>query len=400
MGESANLDLLRSAAVMFVVVFHLILFFSAKTVDAGGGSTVAGWGELGHWGVLMFFVHTSLVLMRSLDRLDARRRGGSLFAEFMVRRCFRLLPLSILTVVIVAALRLPVGHLRGGHFVAVATRPIDVLANVLLVTDLTHVDPVEAPLWSLPLEMQMYLLLPAIFWFVRPPRPVARILGLWLAAVLVAIVWAYRPVLQLPPYVPCFLAGVVAYRIGAGGVPAGRFNHLLWPVVVALLTAAYLLRPTLAVGWVACLALALAFPRLAELPEGLVRRACAVVARYSYGLYLAHFILIWLVFVRLDFLPQALQVAAFVALLALVPYAVHHLVEQPMIRLGASVADRWFASLRPSRTQFVVASAAALLVVVAIRRSASQPVPAPGAPAEGAMIGELTTKHAEAKTGR
>jgi peptidoglycan/LPS O-acetylase OafA/YrhL len=161
-----------------------------------------------------------------------------------------------------------------------------------------------------------------------------------------------------------------------------------------------LLHPTLAVGWVACLALALAFPRITELPEGLVRRACAVVARYSYGLYLAHFILIWLVFVRLAFLPQILQVAAFGALLAFVPYAVHHLVEQPMIRLGASVADRWFASIRPSRTQFVVASAAALLVVVAIRRSASQPLPAPGVPAEGAMIGELTTKRAEAKTGR
>src|SRR5580658_10043359 len=58
--DSANLDFLRSAAVLFVVVFHLLLFFQR---DHLGHFNL----PMGHWGVMIFFVHTSLVLMFSLE---------------------------------------------------------------------------------------------------------------------------------------------------------------------------------------------------------------------------------------------------------------------------------------------------------------------------------------------
>jgi hypothetical protein len=195
-------------------------------------------------------------------------------------------------------------------------------------------------------------------------------LGLWVGAVLVGLLWERHPILQLPGYVPCFLAGVVAYRLEAAGPRPWLF--VAWPLALATATGAYLLRPTLMTGWIACLALGLSFPRIADLPRGRLQQICRIVARYSYGIYLSHFILLWLAFVRLGHWPMGAQVAIFGALLAAVPAAAYHVVEEPFIRLGGRVADRCrLAAVRPSTVHFAVAGGAAVLAVVAIRRSAA-----------------------------
>ena len=75
-ADSANLDFLRAAAVTFVLVFHLALFFQKKRF---------GLDEIGHWGVLIFFVHTSLVLMFSLRRQKTGAFARS-YGVFTVRR--------------------------------------------------------------------------------------------------------------------------------------------------------------------------------------------------------------------------------------------------------------------------------------------------------------------------
>jgi len=61
---------------------------------------------MGRFGVLIFFVHTSYALMKSLDRMNLRR--NSLFLEFYIRRAFRIYPLSVLCVLAVCAVRVPV----------------------------------------------------------------------------------------------------------------------------------------------------------------------------------------------------------------------------------------------------------------------------------------------------
>src|SRR5713226_244214 len=107
--DSHNLDLLRSIAVLQVLVFHLLLFF--------GITHIGPWPvkHMGGGGVLFFFVHTSLVLMFSLERLQAKLDGVKLFIGFMIRRCFRIYPLSLLVVLTVYFLRLPLGHLVHGR---------------------------------------------------------------------------------------------------------------------------------------------------------------------------------------------------------------------------------------------------------------------------------------------
>src|SRR5271166_1310398 len=90
--DSANLDVLRAIAVMCVFFSHLFHF------SRGGGETEFGW-HLGQLGVLMFFVHTSLVLMFSLERSSGKDAG--VFVPFYVRRAFRIYPLSMVSVLFV-----------------------------------------------------------------------------------------------------------------------------------------------------------------------------------------------------------------------------------------------------------------------------------------------------------
>ena len=111
-----------------------------------------------------------------------------------------------------------------------------------------------------------------------------------------------------------------------------------WPVVIAVASWFYLARPTLPHGWVGCLVLAVAVVFVRELPDGSLRMVCLQIARYSYGIYLAHFLLMWLAFDRLAGAPRAAQIAVFAVAMVAVPVALYHLVERPMIRVGERVA--------------------------------------------------------------
>ena len=95
MTDSRNLDFLRSVAVLLVLFDHLFM-------AAGLADRYPFVWSMGHLGVLMFFVHTSLVLMLSLERSE-EKSSGHLFRDFYIRRAFRIYPLSIACVVLVSA---------------------------------------------------------------------------------------------------------------------------------------------------------------------------------------------------------------------------------------------------------------------------------------------------------
>jgi peptidoglycan/LPS O-acetylase OafA/YrhL len=94
--DNSNLDLLRTLAVCDVVGFHLLLFFKK-------GNLGSIWA-IGRWGVLLFFIHTSLVLMLSLERQEQKLAGTNIFWPFYIRRIFRILPLSMLVVTLIGIL--------------------------------------------------------------------------------------------------------------------------------------------------------------------------------------------------------------------------------------------------------------------------------------------------------
>jgi len=368
-ADSANLDLLRAVAVSYVFVFHLLLFAHGLPQLAVPGYKY--WVHLGHLGVLMFFVHTSFVLMRSLERLEQRSHGESLFLAFMIRRCFRLLPLSILTVMVIVVFRLPVGHLQSGVFWPVPMRPRDIIANLLLIQNVVGSESLEAPLWSLPFEVQMYLLLPAIYRWVCKDRPASAILALWAVTFIFGLMWQRHPVFEMPGYVPCFLAGVVSFKLAS---KPGRWGTALWPLALLAATCLYLRSGSHWAAWCGCLALGLSYPYLAEMPENWIRRLCKYIARYSYGIYLSHFPLIWFAFVKLSGLPLPWRIFIFVVATVCLPVLLFHFVEQPMIRVGAKVVEQLRPKLKPMKLTSVVAGALLLsFCVFALRARAAHP---------------------------
>ena len=100
-NELPNLDLLRATAVLLVLVDHVLETIGHK---ANLSFHPYNW-YLGRLGVLIFFVHTSLVLMWSMQRL--RLQGGALLRSFYIRRAFRIYPLSMLSVVAVLLFGIP-----------------------------------------------------------------------------------------------------------------------------------------------------------------------------------------------------------------------------------------------------------------------------------------------------
>ena len=71
--DLANLDMLRTVAVLLVFGDHLARSMKFR-----------GLGDIGHLGVLLFFVHTSLVLMLSIGRL--RLSGSRLYSALLLQR--------------------------------------------------------------------------------------------------------------------------------------------------------------------------------------------------------------------------------------------------------------------------------------------------------------------------
>jgi peptidoglycan/LPS O-acetylase OafA/YrhL len=330
--ESPNLDMMRSVAVLFVVFFHVLLLLQRTQLGPFNLHSI------GQWGVLLFFVHTSLVLMLSLERQGRRTQGSGLYWVFYVRRIFRIYPLSILVVLVVAIFRLPVWDLHG-VFLAAQLRPREVLSNILLVQNLTHAESVIAVLWSLPYEMQMYLILPPLFLLARATRNLLALAGIWIGAVLVALATIrFHHFAGLVVYVPCFVPGIIAYKLTK--LRNGKLPFHLWPATIAVVTWIFLRKPTDPMGWICCLLIGLAIPEFREMTSAGLKKACHLIARYSYGIYLTHLICLWLAFDRLNALPMMGRWLVFTLSLVVIPVALYHTIEQPMITLGRHWIER------------------------------------------------------------
>ena len=356
-AASANLDLLRSFAVLLVVGFHLAKFFNWRVATM----RVTDFGLLG---VMFFFVHTTLVLMFSLERLKAGA-GTSLFLPFMVRRCFRIYPLAMLVVTLVFVFRIP-SDLQFGGFHLLHQPAGNFLANLFLIQNVTRQNANPGVLWSLPLELQMYMVLPALFLLVSRVKTAWTtiafwwvVVGLWFATGMFAGVLPLseggirspaEALLKFTRFVPCFLPGIVAYKYWRQPRLLPAF---LWPLFLMLCCAVFLWRSggePIETGWFLCLAVGLGVCFFREMRENPLARATKQIARYSYGIYLLHYFAIWMGFVVFRNESPGFQAATFVLVLVLLSVLLYHLVEAPLILVGVKLSEKFASRSREDRS--------------------------------------------------
>jgi len=201
----------------------------------------------------------------------------------------------------------------------------------------------------------MYLALPVLFLFVSRVRP-WRVIALWWGGVglwyLVGLASGMLPLsegairspaealLKFTRFVPCFLPGLVAYKLWSRRrvLPAW-----LWPAFLILCCCAFLWlsgkRP-IETGWFICFGLSLSVPLFQEMPENAFAWLAQRIARYSYGIYLVHYFALWVGFVVCKSLSLGLQIGAFFCLLVLLPVVLYHTVEAPLISQGVRISEK------------------------------------------------------------
>ena len=103
MRDMGNLDFVRSAAVISVVVQHTLMALKITWV---GPFEIE---HLGVLGVLVFFVLTALVLMWSL-------KHNPHTLDFYIRRFFRIYPLAWVAILIAWIFHAPTGGTTTVHF--------------------------------------------------------------------------------------------------------------------------------------------------------------------------------------------------------------------------------------------------------------------------------------------
>jgi peptidoglycan/LPS O-acetylase OafA/YrhL len=316
-----NLDFMRSVAVLCVVASHCLIYL--------GRQAAAGWS--GITGVSMFFVHTTLVLMWSLEREPH-------IGRFYLRRAFRIYPLWWVVLALTLLTHLPMSPLFAPGFGFFQPNFHELVQNILLTFNFGPGARVVGASWTLPLEVQMYLLLPFLFLVAQ------RTKRLWPLLLLEALVIAYDlkkfPAIDpsLRMCIPLFVPGVMTYVLKKRSLP----KLPSWAFPVFLLTLVAIDHPygSFRRSWLFSLVLGLSLPFFRDMRARPVRVVSELIARYSYGIYLLHMAAIGVAFHVLRAYSAPVRLTAFLLLLVAAPVLFYHLVEAPMIRLGARLARR------------------------------------------------------------
>lgn len=343
-----NLDILRSIAVLSVLVQHLwhqCVNSHLCTYDQTVNDILS---NLSFTGVMFFFVHTCLVLMLSLQRTPELNRG----VAFFIRRVFRIYPLAWVTVLIALTSSLtdhPEANLHALGWKGVA-------ANLMLVENVArNIPSVVGPLWSLPWETQMYLALPLFFILLRKWNRLFAVFMLWTVSTAAAIAATQPGVprfFHAAVFPPMFIGGMVAYKLlvcNAGKMGRFRLPGWAWPLFICglfladnwlMIGRSFESPAGTAINSSVCLVLGLGVFAFGQTKSVLLTVPAQEVAKYSYGVYLLH---VPVLIAEMRYLPQmsiVISTLVFLLLTAFASVVSFHWIEDPLIRIGKRLAAK------------------------------------------------------------
>lgn len=344
-GRLRALDGLRLIAALMVCAYHYTV---AKNLEANWGappkslfphlSAVAAYGTLG---VQLFFLISGFVICMSA--------WGRSVGDFARSRISRLYPAYWLAVLLIS------GACLVAPSVSRPPRLDELLVNLTMVQEPLGVRRIIGVDWTLWVEARFYLLFAVlVVWRGLTYRRVVTFAMVWLAASVIAA-QTNTPLIEeivMSQYAPFFVGGPALYlihRFGSSLLSWGLVvvswllgQHWatigLWHpgatevvrspvVIVAIITAAYLVVAAAAVGWL-----------------GWARwRWLTVAGALTYPFYLVHEHLGWFQIRLLSRhwgLPHELVLVITVTTMLVLAYLIHRLVEKPL----GSRLRRWLRS--------------------------------------------------------
>jgi len=331
-NHSNKLNLLRATAVSFVLVSHLPAtenfcerFFGSNNFDVK---------VIGIFGVAIFFVHTCFVLMLSLDRQIRSYGLKNHSIEFFIKRIFRIYPLSMVTVLSVTFIAFFIGKNDVNQSVF--------FSNLFLIQNITGDPSNPGTLWSLPFEVQMYLILPLLHSIVNNNKKIAPfiVFSLWCSSILTVLVfWGLAWNYELIKFLPMFLPGVLAYSmLDTKHTISNKFltaSIFIFALLVPTLTAHGFKVSNIL--WFCCLVIGILIPTTSDFRHTSITSIAGIIAKYSFGIYLVHAPLVHLSFEYLENYSILTQWIVFIFGTASLSYLSFHIIEKPCINFGLRI---------------------------------------------------------------
>jgi peptidoglycan/LPS O-acetylase OafA/YrhL len=346
-GFFPALEGLRAVAALLVVFHH------ARSHSL--------WGWLEGWnGVTLFFVLSGF-LITTLALREEEALGALRWRAFVVRRVFRIIPVYLvsLALYVVVMIVVGIGASHRGSFVHAVPWYVSPFPEVPFFSR-THI--VFSLAWSLGIEEKFYLLWPLLAFVLLRRRARGRLgVALVLALVLQLPIAFSSGGRALAPYTAILMGCVLAFLmhnrstfarlsrlgstlffLGAAAllVVVHGLTHVFNPTAPGFRVAAawYYLPYSLAAALVVC-ALALRAPGSGWLESAPMR----FVGRVSYPLYLLHplgLAAAAIVVAPGGLVTELVYLAVGLVASLVLAYAIHRLVEKPLIRSGKRIAER------------------------------------------------------------
>ncbi len=345
-----QIDGLRGFLALSVMVYHFIIWLQVTRL---GGSWATPnfcfFGQVGSGAVALFFMATGLLFY---PRILAGFRANS-WPSVFISRIFRLVPMSAAAFVLVTlVVMLRTGHGLDARFFGAALQWISAAGMPHLLGDSDPGRVNAYVLWSLKYEWQFYLIaLPLCAMLMDLLRPGLPSLAAPVAVAVVATVCKKLfPDVGLWRYMSLFVAGMLAYEAQSRPKIARllKSRAATWSAIAALLIATILFNSPYDLAWPFYAMFFFAVAGGNDMGGLLRTRAALVLGECSYGIYLTHGIILFLLFTfggsltglfATPLLPLLMPFAALaVVLLTATTYL---LVERPGIRAGRYFSNLW-----------------------------------------------------------